>query len=308
MERPRHQPVLVQQVVELFRPCGEGVIVDCTVGLGGHAAALLQALPQVRVLGLDVDPQALELAAQNLAGYAGRVELVRWSYHHVAELLHERGLRPLGVLLDLGVSSLQLDTPERGFSFRLPGPLDMRFAQEGPTLAHILAQAREPELASWLAQYGEERRASAIARAILRARDRGELATTVDLRRAVWSVTGPAREGKDPATRTFQALRIVTNQELAGLAPALEAAIRHLLPGGRLVAIAYHSLEDRIVKTTLRRLAGFCQCPPGSPACSCQREKLVELLTKKPLVPSAEEVAANPRARSAKLRAAEKRS
>jgi 16S rRNA (cytosine1402-N4)-methyltransferase len=307
MSQPRHEPVLVQQVVELFQPCQEGVIVDCTVGLGGHAAALLQALPQVQLLGLDVDGQALEIARENLAPFGQRVHLRQESYHRLASLLDQLGLQPVGVLFDLGVSSLQLSFPQRGFSFRLEGPLDMRFSQQGPTLAEILAQVSEGELTRWLALYGEEKRARAIARAILRARNRGRLATTVHLREAVWSVTGPPRGGKDPATRTFQALRIVTNQELAGLAPALEAAARRLRPGGRLVALSYHSLEDRIVKTTLRALAGFCQCPPGSPSCTCQRLELLSLLTKKPLTPTAGEVAVNPRARSAKLRAAERR-
>lgn len=307
MAEPRHQPVLVQQVVELLRPCGAGLLVDATVGLGGHAEALLQAFPEARVLGLDVDPQALAYASQRLAPYQTRVELVRASYTSLAQLLEERGVRPSGVLFDLGVSSLQLDFPERGFSFRLEGPLDMRFSQEGPTLAEILSATSEAELASWLSTYGEEKKAKPIARAILRALHRGQLRTTLDLRQAVWSVTGPKRGRVDPATRTFQALRIVTNRELSGLSPALEAAARSLRPAGRLLVLAYHSLEDRIVKTTFRRLSGHCVCPPGTSACNCNPEQLLTVLTKKPVVPGAEEVRQNPRARSAKLRAAEKR-
>jgi len=307
MSEPRHLPVLVGAVVELFRPVGEGTIVDCTVGLGGHAAALLTALPGVELVGLDVDAQALEIARSRLAAFGSRAKLLHASYTALPAILDEQRLEPAGVLFDLGVSSLQLDTPERGFSFRVEGPLDMRFGQQGPRLADILARAQEAELASWLATYGEEKKARAIARAILQAKNRGELATTTDLRRAVWSVTGPPRGRTDPATRTFQALRIVTNRELAGLAPALEAAARRLRPGGRLVVLAYHSLEDRIVKTTLRRLAGRCVCPPGTAPCSCGRTELLRLLTKHPLTPDAAELAANPRSRSAKLRAAERR-
>lgn len=307
MTEPRHQPVLVQQVVELLRPCQRGLVVDATVGLGGHAEALLRAFPEVRVLGLDVDPQALAYAQTRLSPYQPRVELVRASYSRLAQLLQERGIAPSGVLFDLGVSSLQLDVAERGFSFRLEGPLDMRFSQEGPTLAEILSATSEPELASWLLTYGEERKARPIARAILQALRRGQLRTTLDLRRAVWSVTGPKRGRVDPATRTFQALRIVTNRELSALSPALEAAARSLQPAGRLLVLAYHSLEDRIVKNTFRRLSGHCVCPPGSLSCTCNPEELLSAITKKPLIPGAFEVQQNPRARSAKLRAFEKR-
>lgn len=307
MAEPRHQPVLVQQVVELLRPCQSGLVVDATVGLGGHAEALLQAFPEVKVLGLDVDPQALAYAAQRLAPYQPRAELVRASYASLAQVLQEVGVRPSGVLFDLGVSSLQLDLAERGFSFRLEGPLDMRFSQEGPTLAEILGATSESELAAWLSTYGEEKKAKPIARAILRALHQGHLRTTLDLRRAVWSVTGPKRGRVDPATRTFQALRIVTNRELSFLSPALEAAIRLLQPAGRLLVLAYHSLEDRIVKTTFRRFSGHCVCPPGTVTCTCHPEKLLVVLTKKPVYPGAEELKQNPRARSARLRAAEKR-
>ncbi len=307
MAEPRHQPVLVQPVVELLRPAKSGVVVDATVGLGGHAEAILQAFPEVRVLGLDVDPQALAYAAQRLAPFHPRVELVHASYALLGQLLQERGIEPSGVLFDLGVSSLQLDLPERGFSFRLEGPLDMRFSQEGPTLAEILSATSEAELTSWLSTYGEERKARPIARAILRALHQGQLRTTSDLRRAVWSVTGPRRGRVDPATRTFQALRIVTNRELSALSPALEAAARSLRPAGRLLVLAYHSLEDRIAKNTLRRLSGHCVCPPGTFPCTCHPQQLLVVLTKKPLLPEAEEVRQNPRARSAKLRAAEKK-
>lgn len=307
MAEPRHQPVLVQQVVELARPCARGLFVDATVGLGGHAEALLGAYPELTLLGLDVDPQALALASRRLQPFGVRVELVRAPYAELAALVSQRGVSPSGVLFDLGVSSLQLDVAERGFSFRLEGPLDMRFSLEGPTLSEILAAASERQLASWLATYGEERKAAAIAHAILRAQREGRLRTTLDLKRAVWSVTGPKRGRLDPATRTFQALRIVTNRELSSLSQALEGAVRSLGPSGRLFVIAYHSLEDRIVKTTLRRLSGHCVCPPGAETCTCHPQELVELVTKKPIVPDTSEVRKNPRARSAKLRVAERK-
>lgn len=305
MGKPSHIPVLLDQVLALLRPCSTGVLVDCTVGLGGHAGAVLQAFPELSVLGLDVDPEALEIARQNLRPWGKRVELLCQSYTKLDEILDERQIQPTAVLLDLGVSSLQLESPHRGFSFRLEGPLDMRFSKKGKTLAEILAQTSERELALWLARYGEERRAYPIARAILRQQQLGHMVTTTDLRRAVWSVTGPGHP--DPATRTFQALRIVTNDELTGLAKVLEVAAERLRPGGRLMVLAYHSLEDRIVKRTFRRLSGTCVCPPGTTQCTCQRRELLSILTKKPITAHNNEVAKNPRARSAKLRAAERR-
>jgi 16S rRNA (cytosine1402-N4)-methyltransferase len=301
----QHQPVLLAQVVEALAPPGTGLIVDATVGLGGHAAALLVRYPSVRVLGLDVDPEALALARQRLESFGNRVVLVVASYWQLAEVARAYGFAAAdGVLFDLGVSSLQLDTPARGFSFRHDATLDMRFGPDGETAGELLANIGEEELVRVLRDFGEEPRARRIARAIVRARMKQPLRTTAELRRVVHSALGSARGRIDPATRTFQALRIATNRELEGIPLAVEQAARLLSPGGRLAVIAFHSLEDRLVKRTLRHLAGRCVCPPGSFACTCQPEHLLEVLTSRPIVPTDVEVNANPRARSAKLRIA----
>ena len=300
-----HLPVLVNQVVEAMAFPDSGWLVDATVGLGGHARALLEGAPRARLLGLDLDSDALELARQRLAPFAERVVLVRGSYLALGEIARTQGLAgAYGVLFDLGVSSLQLDTPARGFSFRHDGPLDMRFGREGRTAAEMLADIGEEELVRLLRDLGEEPRARRVARAITRARTRQPIRTTGELYRVVRGALGPGRGRIDPATRTFQALRIATNRELEGIPPAIEQAARLLRPGGHLAVIAFHSLEDRLVKRTLRRLSGRCVCPPGTLACQCRPERLLEILTPKPVVPGPEEIAGNPRARSARLRVA----
>jgi len=301
-----HTPALLKQVLEGLAPRPGGVIIDATVGLGGHAAAILET-PGVRLIGLDVDPEALGIARERLASFGDRVTLLRQSYWELAEIAAGLHLREVdGVLLDLGVSSLQLDTPARGFSFRHDAPLDMRFAAEGPTAADWLARVTEEELVRTLRDFGEEPRARRVARAVLRSRELAPIESTGQLRRIVASALG--HSGRiDPATRTFQAIRIAVNQELSGLPGTLEQAARLLGPGGRLAVIAFHSLEDRIVKQSFKRLAGRCVCPPGTFPCRCAPESLLEILTKKPLEAQAAEVAANPRARSAKLRLAARR-
>ncbi len=305
MSQPEHLPVLVDQVVDALASPDPDWVVDATVGLGGHAGALLEALPRVRLLGLDVDGEALEAARRRLAPYSARVVLVRGSYRDLAEVVRDAHLGEVGgVLFDLGVSSLQLDTAARGFSFRHDGPLDMRFGGSGPTAAEILAEVGEEELVRLLRDFGEEPHARRVARAVTRARMREAIRTTGQLYRVVRAAAGPARGRIDPATRTFQALRIATNRELEGVPPALEQAARMLRPGGRLAVIAFHSLEDRLVKMTLRRLSGRCVCPPGTFVCQCHPERLLDVLTPKPLTPAPQEVADNPRARSAKLRVA----
>jgi 16S rRNA (cytosine1402-N4)-methyltransferase len=301
-----HMPVLLQQVLHGLAPQPGGVFIDGTVGLGGHAAALLET-PATRLVGLDLDPEALRLARERLAPFGGRATLLQESYWKIDEVVASQGLSVVdGVLLDLGVSSLQLDTPERGFSFRQNAPLDMRFSNQGPTAAEWLGRVAEDELVRALHDFGEEPRARRVARAILWARERGPITTTGELRRAVVSALGHG--GRiDPATRTFQAVRIAVNRELEGLPGALEAAARLLRPGGRLAVISFHSLEDRIVKLAFRRLSGRCICPPGMFPCQCHPEELVEIVTRKPIEADADEVAANPRARSAKLRVAARR-
>jgi 16S rRNA (cytosine1402-N4)-methyltransferase len=304
-----HLPVLLSQVVTALAPSAGGWIVDATVGLGGHARALLEAQPGARLLGLDVDPEALDLARERLAAFGRRVVLVNASYDSLAEIASDQGIAHVdGVLFDLGVSSLQLDTPSRGFSFRHDGPLDMRFGRDGLTVADLLTDIEEEELVRTLREFGEEPRARRVARAIVRARQKQPIRTTGELSRVVHAALGHHRGRIDPSTRTFQALRIAVNRELESIPSAIDQAARLLRPGGRLAVIAFHSLEDRLVKRALRRLSGRCVCPPGSFACQCRPDRLLEVLTPKPVTPGPEELADNPRARSAKLRVAARRS
>ena len=303
----QHLPVMVVTALEQIAPGRGGLFVDATVGLGGHAEALLEASPDVELVGIDRDPQALERAGQRLALFGSRVRLAHASFHRFAQTLAGLGVRGgvAGVLADLGVSSLQLETPGRGFSFRLAGPLDMRMGLSDVTAADLVNQTSEGELERIIREYGEERQARRIARAIARVREEKPIETTDELRRLIHAVKGPraAREERiDPATRVFQALRIAVNQELAGLEQFLREAVDLLEADGRLVVISYHSLEDRIVKNTLRELAlGEIDPVTGR---SRSESQLIEVLTRKPLRPSEEEVENNPRSRSARLRAA----
>jgi 16S rRNA (cytosine1402-N4)-methyltransferase len=278
--------------------------VDATLGAGGHAEALLEAGPNVRLLGLDRDSQALELARVRLERFGSRVELVEGDFADLDRHLDGRPA-PDAVLADLGVSSMQLDTPERGFSFRRDGPLDMRMGGEGRSAADIVAVATVEELTRIFREYGEERMSAKIARGIVAERTRGPITTTRQLARIVASAKG-SRERIDPATRVFQALRIEVNQELVALARFLATAVNRAAARGRLAVISYHSLEDRIVKETFRREAGTCLCPPRVPRCVCGARAAVRVLTRRPIVPSEAERRANPRSRSARLRVAEK--
>jgi 16S rRNA (cytosine1402-N4)-methyltransferase len=290
-----HEPVLTAEALQFLRAERGGVYVDCTVGLGGHARALLDSGAD-RVIGLDRDLQALALARVTLAPWAARVELVHADYRDLDVVLNQRGIRAVhGALADLGVSSLQFDAPGRGFSFQRDEPLDMRMdTSTGDTAAGLVARSSERELANAIYAYGEERFSRRIARAIVAARREQPIETTGRLAAIVRGALPRRGYSRiDPATRTFQALRIWVNRELEGLDRFLETAVRRLRAGARLVVITFHSLEDRIVKHTLRALA------QGSAAA-------VRVLTKKPIVPSDEEVLRNPRARSAKLRAAER--
>jgi 16S rRNA (cytosine1402-N4)-methyltransferase len=303
----QHLPVLLAESLEWLAPGRGGLFVDATVGLGGHSEALLQASPDVQLVGIDRDSQALERAEKRLAPFGSRVRLVQANFHHLDRALSGLGVHGVrsiaGVLADLGVSSLQLETAERGFSFRLDGPLDMRMGLAELTAADLVNQTSEGELETIFRDYGEERQARRIARAIGRARREKPIETTGELRRLVGSVVGGRREERiDPATRVFQALRIAVNQELAGLEAFIQGAVDMMESEGRLVVISYHSLEDRIAKNTLRDLAqGEVDPVTGRPRAETQ---LIEVLTKKPQRPSEEEVAFNPRSRSARLRAA----
>ena len=303
----QHQPVLVAETLEWLAPGRGGLFVDATVGLGGHAEALLAASPDVRLVGIDRDPAALARAGARLAPFGPRVRLVHANFHDFEQALAGLDVRGgvAGVLADLGVSSLQLETPGRGFSFRHDGPLDMRMGLSETTAADLVHQASEGELETIFREYGEERQARRIARAIARAREERPIATTGELKRLVDQAKGARalrEERIDPATRVFQALRIAVNRELAGLDRFIEEAVRLLAADGRLVVISYHSLEDRIVKNTLRDLArGEIDPVTGR---SRSESQLIEVLTRKPVRPSAAEVDLNPRARSGKLRAA----
>jgi 16S rRNA (cytosine1402-N4)-methyltransferase len=278
--------------------------VDATVGAGGHAHALLERGESVRLLGIDRDRAALAIASQRLAAFASRVELLEGDFGDLDRLLEGRPA-PDGVLADLGVSSMQLDRAERGFSFRRDGPLDMRMGGNGPTAADVVARASVEELTRIFREYGEERMAQKIARGIVAERARGPITTTRQLARIV-AHTKTSREKIDPATRVFQALRIEVNQELQALSRFLAAATTRLNARGRIAVLAYHSLEDRIVKDSFRRNSGVCFCPPKLPQCVCGARRLLRVLTRRPIVPSEAETRMNPRARSARLRAAER--
>lgn len=302
-----HRPVMVREITDLFAPVPPGVVVDCTVGGGGHASALLDAHPHLRLLGLDRDGRAVAAAVERLAAFGGRAEVRRARFDGLAAVVHDTGAEPVvGVLFDLGVSSPQLDEPARGFSYRGEGPLDMRMDDRDTTTADDVVNRYPVErLRRVLAIYGDERFATRIARAIVAARP---IETTEQLAAIVRDAIPAAarRRGGHPATRTFQAIRIEVNDELAVLEQALREAIDLLVPAGRLAVLAYHSGEDRIVKRILRDAeTGGCTCPPGRP-CGCGARPTVRLLWRGGRTPTPAEVHENPRAASARLRAAEK--
>jgi len=307
---PRHETVLREEVVRLLDPQPGRVYVDGTLGLGGHALALFEREPTLTLVGIDRDGEALEFARARLAPFGPRLHLVRGNFRDLGAHLATLGIaRVAGVLLDLGLSSYQVDTPRRGFSFRFSGPLDMRMDPSvSGSAAGLVSTASVEELAGLLLRYGEEPFARRIASAIVAARARGPIETTDALaevvRRAVPRRGPPARI--DAATRTFQALRIAVNDELLALSEGLAAGFAALEPGGTIAVLSYHSLEDRIVKDFLREKASACTCPPDFPICVCGKEVEAEILTRKPLRPDALEVEANPRSRSAKLRAGRK--
>jgi 16S rRNA (cytosine1402-N4)-methyltransferase len=305
-----HRPVLLEETLKFLAPEQGGLFVDCTVGLGGHSEAILKSSNDTRVLGMDLDPAALAYTRQRLASFGERFRAFQANFRAIVEVLQEANERdPAGILVDLGVSSLQFDSPERGFSFRFDAPLDMRMdPTTGDTAADLLLQLPESEIARIIFEFGEERHSRRIARRIVERREHGEpITTTTELADLVRLAAGGHKRNQiHPATRTFQALRIAVNHELEGLGEFVESAIDLLIPGGRFVGISFHSLEDRILKRELKRLSGHCECPPRLPVCSCGARKAVEVLTRRPLVPGPGEVDENPRARSAKLRACRK--
>jgi 16S rRNA (cytosine1402-N4)-methyltransferase len=306
-----HRPVLLEETMQFLAPERGGLFVDCTVGLGGHTEAILESSTDTRVVGIDLDSEALDYAGKRLARFGNRFRPVQANFKEIKAIVDEvREKQVRGVLADLGVSSLQFDSATRGFSLRFDAPLDMRMdpASETETAAELLLRQSEAEIARVLFEYGEERRSRRIARWIVESRERGEpIQTTRALANLVQRAVGHSKtRAIHPATRTFQALRIAVNRELAGLDQFVAAAIDLLQPDGRFAAISFHSLEDRIIKQELRRLSGYCQCPPRVPVCSCGARRVAEILTRRPVVPDDTEVEQNPRARSAKLRACRK--
>ena len=307
-----HSPVLYHEIINVLQPRSGGRYADCTLGAGGHAWGILKSSsPDGRLLGLDVDPQAIDLARESLSQFSSRIHLVRASYITLAEQISRLEWRGVdGVLLDLGVSSMQLDSPGRGFSFRVSEPLDMRFDPGNPVSAVDLVNSlSENELADLIYHYGEERMAWQVARAIIQSRP---ILTTDRLAQVVSRAVqrgdkSGSRPGKiDPATRTFQALRIAVNHELDALTQALPLAIRVLLPGGRLAVISFHSLEDRLVKHFFRQESRDCVCPPRQPVCTCGHRATIREITPRPIRPQPAEIHQNPRSRSARLRVVER--
>lgn len=304
-----HKPVLYQQIIQALQPQSGGYYVDGTLGAGGHAEGILEAsAPDGKLLGLDLDPKAHKIACERLERFGERAILVQASYTSIASQLAALGWPTVqGIVFDLGVSSMQFDDAQRGFSFREDAPLDMRFNPNSatPSAADLVNTLSEKELADLIYQYGEERRAYQVARAIVKARP---LYTTLALAQVIARNTHSGRPGMHPATRTFQALRIAVNDELAAIEMVLPEALAALSSGGRLAVISFHSLEDRIVKHFLRRESKDCICevtPYGAP-CTCGHTATIKELTRKPIEATPEEIQENPRARSARLRIAEK--
>jgi len=298
-----HVPVLCDEVVGFVQQGPARLVLDGTVGLGGHAEALLQRLPAVQVVGLDVDAQALAHAAERLRPFGGRVQLVHGSYAQLDEHLRARGIEAVdAVILDLGVSSLQIDAAARGFSYRADGPLDMRMdPQATRSAAELLATASEGEITQWLRDFGEEPQARRIARHVIQERQRKPLRTTADLA-AVVERTVSGRKLVSTLARVFQGVRVVVNGELENLREGLGRALGVLAPGSLLAVLAYHSLEDRMVKQFFRRQVEGCTCPPGLPQCGCGFVAAHRLLTRRAVQAGPGEIESNPRARSVRLR------
>jgi len=308
-----HRPVMPAEVLSLLAPEAGGLYVDATVGLGGHAEMILSASPESRLIGIDRDQESLHLAGRRLERFGERVRLVHDDYRNIREIVGSQAGKVSGVLADLGISSYQLGARGRGFSFQRDEPLDMRMDRtSGRTAADLIAEESEKELARILFEYGEERSSRRIARGIVEglrragSTGRDPIRTTGDLAHLIERIIPRRGSRIHPATRTFMALRIAVNQELEGLDRFILDSVEVLQARGRLVLLTFHSLEDRLAKTTLRTLSRRCSCPRSLPRCACGTPDLVRLLSRKALRPSREEVASNPRSRSAKLRAAER--
>jgi 16S rRNA (cytosine1402-N4)-methyltransferase len=307
-----HLPVLAEEVIEMLQPAAGSLQIDATVGGGGHTERILEATdPDGRLLGLDADGAAIARVAQRLERFGNRLVLRQANFRELGSVAPAAGFGAVdGMLFDLGLSSFQLADTERGFGFRAGGPLDMRFdASRGVSAAELIATLDATELTALFRRFGEEPHAPRIARAIVEARRVAPLTTAEELAALIEKVAprgAPGRRRIHPATRVFQALRIAVNEELDALAEALATAVDLLRPGGRLVVLSYHSLEDRIVKRFLDAERKGCICPPSVPVCVCGRTPRLRLVTRPSLTPTDAEIATNPRARSARLRAAER--
>ena len=306
-----HRPVFRDEVVTSLDLHDGSVIIDATLGLGGHSEAILEHEPTATVIGIDQDERALELASARLDRFKERFRAFHANFSEVSRVAKDAGSETVdGIVADLGVSSLQLDDPDRGFSFRFDAPLDMRMNEtsDTQTAADLLETLNEEEIANLIYRYGEERKSRRIARRIVEMRDQGRpVRTTADLAILIERAIGRSPKDKiHPATRTFQALRIAVNDELGMLERFIENSIDVLNTDGRLCVISFHSLEDRIVKQAFQKLSGKCQCPPRIPKCVCGARKRVEVLTRKPIIPTDTEMNENPRSRSAKLRVCRK--
>jgi 16S rRNA (cytosine1402-N4)-methyltransferase len=306
-----HLPVLLDETLRLLKPQNGEIYVDATLGLGGHTEAILATNVETRVIGIDQDAEAIELAKQRLEKFGERFKVFHSNFSDIKQVLAEAEIEKAdGVLADLGVSSLQFDSATRGFSFRFDAPLDMRMNADSnsETAADLLANESEFEIARIIYEYGEEKLSRRIARRIVEKREKGEpIKTTKQLAETVEKAVGRGKKDKiHPATRTFQALRIAVNGELEILERFIRDGIDILKKDGRFAVITFHSLEDRIVKQTMQKLSGKCFCPPKFPQCVCGATTEIEILTRKPIVPTDEETERNPRARSAKLRACSK--
>lgn len=312
-----HVPVLSQEILNYIIPKQEGIFVDATLGLGGHSQSILKHCDFIkRLIGIDLDKSAIAIAKEKLYEYKDKISLIHGNFSNLINILGRIGVNRIdGVMMDLGVSSLQLDTPDRGFSFQKPGDLDMRMdAGIGISAADIVNDSEPEELINIFEEFGEERYSKRIVRAIVTQRKQERITTTLQLANIVENVypinvnlrSRSNSRSIHPATRVFQALRIVVNKELENLSKGLDAAVSLLNPGARISIISFHSLEDRIVKRRFQTLSKICICPPKTPICICNHKKVLNVVTKRPVTPSPGEIEYNPRARSAKLRVATK--
>ncbi|MDI6602137.1 MAG: 16S rRNA (cytosine(1402)-N(4))-methyltransferase RsmH [Thermoanaerobacteraceae bacterium] len=305
-----HKPVLLMETVELLNVKKDGIYVDGTIGSGGHAMEILKRLENGKLIGIDRDRNAMEIACKNLNNYMDKLVLIKDNFKNIKNIIGELGIDRIdGVVLDLGFSSIQVDDPARGFSYQSEGPLDMRMDEEEIlTAKDIVNKWSEKDIAKIISEYGEEKWSSRIAKFIVEAREKQEISTTTQLAEIIKSAI-PARarrSGPHPAKRTFQALRIAVNSELNMLHEAILDFVDILKPGGRICIISFHSLEDRIVKQTFKKLENPCICKPDVPVCVCGQKQKLKLITKKPILPDLVEIEKNPRARSARLRVGER--